>query len=174
MLKPFAPGPGRRAACRRRPNPVLRAIAIQNRCADRAFTGAGRLRPTTAVALRRRCVRRATPTLCTAEPTVPPAATNLQRRRVDGVKHFRSFTRVPAALRTCSKYTIAQLNVPLTPRSNNFSSRLSCYLWIRTKTFRQPPIIVNLPEFRCAYAQAARAVFGHAIVVGQAFDTRRL
>ena len=100
--------------------------------------------------------------------TVPPAATIYKGAVVDGVKHFqdRHGLQPDGVL---GKDTIAQLNVPLSQRVKQLQFALERYRWI-PHNFPQPPIIVNLPEFRLRTMRKQPAPFlDMRVIVGKAF-----
>jgi murein L,D-transpeptidase YcbB/YkuD len=87
---------------------------------------------------------------------------------VDGVKHFqRRHGLQPDGV--LGKETVAQLNVPLSQRVQQLQYALERYRWIPS-SFPQPPIIVNLPEFRLRTMRRQPAPFlTMRVVVGKAF-----
>jgi murein L,D-transpeptidase YcbB/YkuD len=88
---------------------------------------------------------------------------------VDGVKHFqRRHGLQPDGV--LGKETVAQLNVPLNQRVKQLQYALERYRWI-PPDFPQPPIIVNIPEFRLRTMRRQPAPFlSMRVVVGKAYD----
>jgi murein L,D-transpeptidase YcbB/YkuD len=87
---------------------------------------------------------------------------------VDAVKHFqeRHGLQPDGVL---GKETIAQLDVPLSHRVKQLQYTLERYRWI-PPNFPQPPIIVNLPEFRLRTMRRQPAPFlSMRVVVGKAY-----
>src|SRR5262249_8010688 len=85
--------------------------------------------------------------------TVPPnwqqqgeAASVYQGGVVDAVKHFQRLHGL-APDGNLGKGTIAALNTPLRTRVQEIQFALERYRWI-PDSFPQPPIVVNIPEFR--------------------------
>lgn len=98
----------------------------------------------------------------------PADTTVYQGALVDGVKHFqqRHGLQPDGVL---GKETIAQLDVPLSQRVKQLQFALERYRWI-PPNFPQPPIIVNLPEFRLRTMRRQPAPFlTMRVVVGKAY-----
>jgi L,D-transpeptidase YcbB len=98
----------------------------------------------------------------------PADATIYQGALVDGVKHFqkRHGLQPDGVL---GKDTVGQLNVPLSQRVKQLQFALERYRWT-PPNFPQPPIIVNLPEFRLRTMRRAPAPFlTMRVVVGKAY-----
>jgi L,D-transpeptidase YcbB len=90
---------------------------------------------------------------------------------VAGVKHFqgRHGLEIDGVL---GKNTIVQLNRPLSSRVWQLDLTLERYRWLAPK-FPQPPIIVNIPEFRLRTMRRQPASFlSMRIVVGKAYHHR--
>jgi murein L,D-transpeptidase YcbB/YkuD len=87
---------------------------------------------------------------------------------VDGVKHFqRRYGLQPDGV--LGKETVAQLNVPLSQRVQQLQFALERYRWI-PPNFPQPPIIVNIPEFKLRTMRRQPAPFlTMRVVVGKAY-----
>jgi len=96
------------------------------------------------------------------------ATTVYQGAVVDGVEHFqRRHGLQPDGV--LGKETIAQLNVPLSQRVQQLQSALERYRWI-PPNFPQPPIIVNIPEFKLRTMRRQPAPFlSMRVVVGKAY-----
>lgn len=91
-----------------------------------------------------------------------------QGAAVDGVTHFqkRHGLQPDGVL---GKETMAQLNVPLSQRVKQLQFALERYRWIPPR-FPQPPILVNLPEFRLRTMRRQAAPFlTMRVVVGKAY-----
>lgn len=87
---------------------------------------------------------------------------------VDGVKHFqrRHGLQHDGVL---GKETIAEIDVPLSERIKQLQFALERYRWI-APTFPQPPIIVNIPEFRLRTMRRQPApALSMRVVVGKAY-----
>ena len=102
------------------------------------------------------------------DAAVPADATVYQGAVIDGVKHFqdRHGLQPDGVL---GKDTLAQLNVPLSQRVKELQYTLERYRWIPV-SFPQPPIIVNLPEFRLRTMRRQPAPFlTMRVIVGKAY-----
>jgi murein L,D-transpeptidase YcbB/YkuD len=102
------------------------------------------------------------------DAVTPTDTTVYQGAVVDGVKHFqwRHGLQPDGVL---GKETVAQLNVPLSQRVQQLQFALERYRWI-PPDFPQPPIIVNLPEFRLRTMRRQPAPFlTMRVVVGKAY-----
>ena len=98
----------------------------------------------------------------------PADVTIYQGAVVDGVTHFqqRHGLQPDGVL---GKETVAQLSVPLSQRVAQLRYALERYRWI-PPNFPQPPIIVNLPEFRLRTMRRQPAPFlSMRVVVGKAY-----
>jgi L,D-transpeptidase YcbB len=103
-----------------------------------------------------------------ADAAVPGDATVYEGAVVDGVKHFqhRHGLQPDGVL---GKDTVAQLNVPLSQRVKELQYTLERYRWI-PPSFPQPPIVVNLPEFRLRTMREQPAPFlTMRVIVGKAY-----
>jgi murein L,D-transpeptidase YcbB/YkuD len=106
---------------------------------------------------------------------VPPGesagdASVYQGAVVDGVKHFQSRHGLePDGF--VGKGTVAALNVPLKVRVEEIQFALERYRWI-PDSFPQPPIVVNIPEFRLhtMIRQPGARPLDMAVVVGKAYQ----
>lgn len=103
------------------------------------------------------------------DASMPADSTVYQGAVVDGVKHFqRRHGLQPDGV--LGKETVAQLNVPLNQRVKQLQYALERYRWI-PPDFPQPPIIVNIPEFRLRTMRRQPAPFlSMRVVVGKAYD----
>jgi len=102
------------------------------------------------------------------DSSAPADFTVYQGATVDGVKHFqqRHGLQPDGVL---GKETVSQLNVPLSQRVKQLQFALERYRWI-PPDFPQPPIIVNLPEFRLRTMRRQPAPFlTMRVVVGKAY-----
>ena len=90
---------------------------------------------------------------------------------VEGVKHFQA----RHGLATDGKLdaaTLRELNTPLTVRVQQIDDALERWRWIPTE-FQQPPVLVNIPEFRLrAYLEDHQLALKMNVVVGKAAPTQ--
>ncbi len=87
---------------------------------------------------------------------------------VDGVKHFQERHGLDED-GVLGKGTVTELNLPLSYRVQQLQYTLERYRWIPAN-FPQPPIVVNLPEFRLRTMRRQPAPFiSMKVVVGKAF-----
>ena len=78
--------------------------------------------------------------------TIPPDSKVYEGPLVDAVKHFQ----VRFALRPTGELdykTVVEMNVPLSDRVEQMRLGLERYRWLPYQ-FKQPPIVINVPEFR--------------------------
>jgi L,D-transpeptidase YcbB len=78
--------------------------------------------------------------------TIPPDSKVYEEPLVDAVKHFQ----VRFALRPTGELdykTVVEMNVPLSDRVEQMRLGLERYRWLPYQ-FKQPPIVINVPEFR--------------------------
>jgi L,D-transpeptidase YcbB len=86
----------------------------------------------------------------------------------DGVKHFQARHGLEAS-GTLDQPTIRELNVPLSRRVLQLQLTLERWRWLPHE-FKQPPIIVNIPEFRLrALDENNKVVLAMNVVVGRAY-----
>jgi len=106
-----------------------------------------------------------------APPTSAGAPTRYDGVAIEGVKHFqRRHGLEPDGV--LGPRTIAALNRPLSFRVLQLALTLERYRWIPPK-FPQPPIVVNIPEFRLRTMRRQPASFlSMKIVVGKAYHHR--
>ncbi len=87
---------------------------------------------------------------------------------VEGVKHFQKRHGLEQD-GVLGKGTVTELNRPLSYRVRQLQYALERYRWIPS-SFPQPPIVVNLPEFRLRTMRRQPAPFiSMKVVVGKAF-----
>jgi L,D-transpeptidase YcbB len=90
---------------------------------------------------------------------------------VEGVKRFqaRHGLTPDGKLDTA---TLRQLNTPLSARVQQIDDALERWRWMPTE-FEQPPVLVNIPEFRLrAYAEDHQLALSMNVVVGKAAPTQ--
>jgi len=86
----------------------------------------------------------------------------------DGVKHFQGRHDLELTGRL-DQPTIRELNVPLSDRVSQLRLTLERWRWLPHE-FSQPPIVVNIPEFRLrAYDQNERIALAMNVIVGRAY-----
>jgi L,D-transpeptidase YcbB len=90
---------------------------------------------------------------------------------VKGLKHFQA----RHGLATDGKLdaaTLRELNTPLTERVQQIDDALERWRWMPTE-FQQPPVLVNIPEFRLrAYSEDHQLALSMNVVVGKAAPTQ--
>jgi L,D-transpeptidase YcbB len=88
---------------------------------------------------------------------------------VDAVKHFQNRHGLePDGV--LGKQTIVELNVPLSHRATQLALALERYRWL-PPDFPQPPIMVNIPEFKLRTLRRAEGGFlTMNVVVGRAYE----
>ncbi len=103
-----------------------------------------------------------------ADPPDIAEATNFNQPLIDAVKRFqRRHGLQPDGI--LGKDTVAQLNVPLGRRVTQLQYTLERYRWIPA-SFPQPPIIINLPEFKLRTMRRQPAPYlTMRVVVGKAY-----
>jgi L,D-transpeptidase YcbB len=98
-----------------------------------------------------------------------PAESGLyQGSAVEGVTHFQKRNGLtPDGV--LGKETVAELNVPLSQRVKQLQFTLERYRWIPSD-FPQPPIIVNIPQFKLLTMRRQPAPFlSMRVIVGKAY-----
>jgi len=86
----------------------------------------------------------------------------------DGVKHFQGRHDLEVTGRL-DEPTIRELNVPLNARVSQLQLTLERWRWLPHE-FSQPPIVVNIPEFRLrAFDQNERIALAMNVIVGRAY-----
>jgi murein L,D-transpeptidase YcbB/YkuD len=90
---------------------------------------------------------------------------------VEGVKHFQARN----GLATDGKLdaaTLRELNTPLSERVQQIDDAMERWRWMPAE-FQQPPVVVNIPEFRLrAYAEDHKLALSMNVVVGKAAPTQ--
>jgi L,D-transpeptidase YcbB len=90
---------------------------------------------------------------------------------VEGVKHFQA----RHGLTTDGKLdaaTLRELNTPLSARVQQIDDALERWRWMPTE-FQQPPVLVNIPEFRLrTYSDDHQLALSMNVVVGKAAPTQ--
>ena len=86
----------------------------------------------------------------------------------DGVRHFQRRHDLELTGRL-DEPTIRELNVPLSDRVSQLQLTLERWRWLPHE-FSQPPVVVNIPEFRLrAYDQNERIALAMNVIVGRAY-----
>jgi murein L,D-transpeptidase YcbB/YkuD len=99
---------------------------------------------------------------------VVPAGDTYQEPLVGGVKNFQSRHGLLANGRLGPE-TVKQLNTPLSQRVEQLRLTLERWRWL-PQEFPQPPVVVNIPEFRLrAYGNEGNVVLSMNVIVGKAF-----
>ena len=89
---------------------------------------------------------------------------------MEGVKRFQARHGLDAQGKLGAQ-TIAELNRPLSARVEQLRLTLERYRWL-PHNFDQPPILVNIPEFRLrAYNEEGKMAVSMPVVVGRALRT---
>ena len=102
-----------------------------------------------------------------ADAVVPPGDV-YQSPLADAVKGFQRRHSLPPNGRLDPE-TVKQLNTPLSERVEQLRLTLERWRWLPDE-FPQPPVVVNIPEFRLrAYGQNGRIVLSMNVIVGKAF-----
>ena len=90
---------------------------------------------------------------------------------VEGVKHFQA----RHGLTTDGKLdaaTLRELNTPLSARVQEIDDALERWRWLPIE-FQQPPVLVNIPEFRLrAYSEDHQLALSMNVIVGKAAPTK--
>jgi L,D-transpeptidase YcbB len=90
---------------------------------------------------------------------------------VDGVKHFQARHGL-AADGKLDTATLREINTPLGTRIQQIDDALERWRWMPTE-FQQPPVLVNIPEFRLrAYSEDHQLALSMNVVVGKAAPTQ--
>ena len=100
--------------------------------------------------------------------TIPPDS-NYEGPIVDAVKHFQGRVAIkPTGI--LDRKTVTAMNVPLSDRLEEMRLGLERYRWLPYK-FKQPPIAVNVPEFRLyGFDEEHRVGITMNVNVGDEFD----
>ncbi len=89
----------------------------------------------------------------------------------DGVKHFQERHGLPADGKLGAA-TVRALNVPLASRVQQLEDALERWRWMPPE-FPQPPVVVNIPEFRLrAFEGGEKVALAMNVVVGKAAPTQ--
>ena len=90
---------------------------------------------------------------------------------VEGVKHFQGRHGL-AADGKLDAATLRELNTPLSARVQEIDDALERWRWMPTE-FKEPPVLVNIPEFRLrAYSGEQQLALSMNVVVGKAAPTK--
>ena len=90
---------------------------------------------------------------------------------VEGVKHFQARHGL-AVDGKLDATTLRELNTPLSARVQQIDDALERWRWMPTE-FQQPPVLVNIPEFRLrAYSEDHQLALSMNVVVGKAAPTQ--
>jgi L,D-transpeptidase YcbB len=90
---------------------------------------------------------------------------------VEGVKHFQARHGLPTDGKLDAT-TLRELNTPLSARIQQIDDALERWRWMPTE-FQQPPVLVNIPEFRLrAYSQDHQLALSMNVIVGKAAPTQ--
>ena len=97
----------------------------------------------------------------------PEGGAVYQGQVVDAVKHFQARHGLePDGL--LGKGTIKEINTPLSQRVQQLEFALERYRWL-PPDFPQPPILVNIPQFRLRTLRRAGSSLSMNVVVGRAY-----
>ncbi|MGA3043947.1 MAG: L,D-transpeptidase family protein [Bryobacteraceae bacterium] len=103
-----------------------------------------------------------------ADAAVPGDSNLYQGALVDAVKRFQKRHGLPPDGRL-DRQTLANLNTPLSQRVDQLRLALERWHWLPDR-FTEPPIVVNIPEFRLrAYDSNQNPVLTMNVIVGKAF-----
>jgi L,D-transpeptidase YcbB len=101
-------------------------------------------------------------------PEAGAAASDYHGAIVDAVKRFQARHGL-ATDGVLGKATVAALNVPLRHRVQQLDLTLERYRWLPRK-FPQPPLVINIPQFRLRTMRRQPAPFiSMAVIVGKAY-----
>jgi murein L,D-transpeptidase YcbB/YkuD len=101
--------------------------------------------------------------------TIPADSKIYEGALVDAVKHFQERHGLPPTGELNSK-TIAELNVPLSDRVEQMRLGMERYRWLPYH-FKQPPIVINVPEFRLyGFEEGNRIGLTMTVNVGDQYD----
>ncbi len=90
---------------------------------------------------------------------------------VEAVKHFQARHGLDADGKLGAT-TLRELNTPLSARVQQIDDALERWRWMPTE-FQQPPVLVNIPEFRLrAYSEDHQLALSMNVVVGKAAPTQ--
>ena len=103
-----------------------------------------------------------------ASQQLDPNATIYQGALVDGVKNFQN-THGEAPTGNLDVRTINELNTPADARIRQIKLTLERWRWL-PHAFAQPPVVVNLPEYRLrAYNADGTVAFHKNVIIGKAY-----
>ena len=106
-----------------------------------------------------------------ADAPLSPQLTVYEGELVDAVKHFQQRHGLEPDGRI-GRDTLRQLNTPLTRRVEQLELALERWRWLPPQ-FSEPPIVVNIPEFKLrAFDNQYRPVLNMKVVVGRAYRRR--
>ena len=101
--------------------------------------------------------------------TIPPDEKIYQGALVDAVKHFQQRHGLRPTGELDSE-TVAEMNVPLSDRVEQMRMALERFRWLPYE-FKQPPIVVNIPEFRLyGFKEGNELGFTMNVNVGDQYD----
>jgi L,D-transpeptidase YcbB len=101
--------------------------------------------------------------------TIAPDEKIYQGALVDGVKHFQQRHGLRPTGELDSE-TVAEMNVPLSDRIEQMRMALERFRWLPYE-FKQPPIVVNIPEFRLyGFKEGNELAFTMNVNVGDQYD----
>jgi L,D-transpeptidase YcbB len=104
-----------------------------------------------------------------SDADVPQDAISYQEPLISAVKHFQEHHGLTAD-GNLNPETIEQINVPLRTRAEQLRLAMERFRWL-PYTFTQPPIVVNLPEFRLrAFDKDGQVGLSMRVNVGDAYD----
>ena len=100
---------------------------------------------------------------------IPPDANVYQGALVDAVKRFQESHGLDAT-GLIDKETVAEMNVPLSDRVEQMRLGLERYRWL-PYDFKQPPIVINVPEFRLyGFDEKGQVGISMNVNVGDQYD----
>jgi L,D-transpeptidase YcbB len=101
--------------------------------------------------------------------TIAPDEKIYQGALVDAVKHFQQRHGLRPTGELDSE-TVAEMNVPLSDRMEQMRMALERFRWLPYE-FKQPPIVINIPEFRLyALKEGNELAFTMNVNVGDQYD----
>ena len=103
-----------------------------------------------------------------ADTQLDPSATIYQGALVDGVKNFQN-THGETPTGNLDVRTINEMNTPADARIRQIKLTLERWRWL-PHAFAQPPVVVNLPEYRLrAYNPDGTVAFHKNVIIGKAY-----
>ncbi len=101
--------------------------------------------------------------------TIPPDSEIYEGALVDAVKHFQQRHGLRPTGELDSE-TITEMNVPLSDRVEQIRLGLERYRWL-SYDFKQPPIVINIPEFRLyGFEEGNQLALTMNVNVGEQYD----